>query len=170
MLRHTSLTKTHWIYATKYLTAMVSIGVTLILLDAQSSAKGFNLLPARNSVAVSADRRPQILAQNSTGTINNSEVNKDLRLQDITVTRNSSDKSLLTVTGSIDNRSDRTHYVYYVVAKFISRDVSIKQAIIPVNINIEPGKSKPFTHEISTDIDSIVPETVKALVLKYEYR
>ncbi len=121
-------------------------------------------------MAVSADRRPQILAQNSTGTINNSEVNKDLRLQDITVTRNSSDKSLLTVTGSIDNRSDRTHYVYYVVAKFISRDVSIKQAIIPVNINIEPGKSKPFTHEISTDIDSIVPETVKALVLKYEYR
>ncbi len=148
----------------------MSICVTLILLDAQSPAKGFNLLPAINSVAVSADRHPQILAQNSTGTINNSEVNKDLRLQDITVTRNSSDKSLLTVTGSINNRSDRSHYVYYVVAKFISRDVSIKQAIIPLNIDIEPGKSKPFTHEISTDIGSIVPETVKPLVLKYEYR
>ena len=170
MLRHTSLTKTHWIDTAKYLRAMVSICVTLILLDAQSPAKGFNLLPARNSVAVSADRHLQILAQNSTGTINNSEVNKDLRLQDITVTRNSSDKSLLTVTGSINNRSDRSHYVYYVVAKFISRDVSIKQAIIPLNIDIEPGKSKPFTHEISTDIGSIVPETVKPLVLKYEYR
>lgn len=170
MLRHTSLTKTHWIDTAKYLRAMVSICVTLILLDAQSPAKGFNLLPVRNSVAVSADRHPQILAQNSTGTINNSEVNKDLRLQDITVTRNSSDKSLLTVTGSINNRSDRSHYVYYVVAKFISRDVSIKQAIIPLNIDIEPGKSKPFTHEISTDIASIVPETVKPLVLKYEYR
>ena len=170
MLRHTSLTKTHWIDTAKYLRAMVSICVTLILLDAQSPAKGFNLLPARNSVAVSADRHPQILAQNSTGTINNSEVNKDLRLQDITVTRNSSDKSLLTVTGSINNRSTRSHYVYYLVAKFISRDVSIKQAIIPVNIDIEPGKSKPFTHEISTDIDSIAPGTVKPLVLKYEYR
>ena len=171
MLRYTSLTKTHCNNATKYLAAMVSIGVTFTLLDAHSPARGSNLqLLARNSVVASTDRYPQILAQNLTGTINNSEVNKDFRLQDITVTRNSSDKSLLTVTGSINNRSTRSHYVYYVVAKFISRDVSIKQTIIPVNIDIEPGKSKPFTHEILTDIDSIAPETVKPLVLKYEYR
>ena len=84
---------------------------------------------------------------------------------------NSSDKSLLTVTGLINNRSEQAHYVYYIVAKFVAKDISIKQAIIPIDIDIEPGKSKPFTHEISIgNIKSIVPETVKPMVVKYEYR
>ena len=173
MLRHTALTQTHCPNATKHLAAVVFLSAIWISLDAQSPARGFNLeLPRVSPAAIeSPARHPQILAQNLTGNASSVDVNKDLRLQDITITRTSSDKSLLTVTGSIENRSDRTHYVYYVVAKFIAKDVSIKQAIIPVNIDIEPGKSKPFTHEISADsINSIAPETVKPLVVKYEYR
>jgi hypothetical protein len=173
MLRPTALTQTHCPNASKHLAAVVFLSGIWISLDAQSPARSFNLdLPAVSPAAIeSPARHPQILAQNLTGNASSADVNKDLRLQDITITRTSSDKSLLTVTGSIENRSDRTHYVYYVVAKFIAKDVSIKQAIIPVNIDIAPGKSKPFTHEISADsINSIAPETVKPLVVKYEYR
>ena len=173
MLRHTALTQTHCTTASKHLTAVMFLSAIWISLDAQSPARGFNLdlSLVRPAAIESPARRPQIIAQNFASNTSSTDVNKDLRLQDITIVRTSSDKSLLTVTGSIENRSDRTHYVYYVVAKFIAKDVSIKQAIIPVNIDIEPGKSKPFTHEISADsISSIAPETVKPLVVKYEYR
>ena len=111
-----------------------------------------------------------MLAQNLVGTKTSPDVSKDLRLQEVVVTRNSSDKSLLTVTGTIDNRSEQARYVYYIVAKFITKDVSIKQAIIPINTNIEPGKSKPFTYEISIGSTSLAPADVKPMVVKYEYR
>lgn len=173
MLRHTALTQTHYSNAYKHLAAVMFLSAIWISLDAQSPARGFNLdLPVLSPAAIeSSARRSQILAQNLTSNASATDINKDLRLQDISITRTSSDKSLLTVTGSIENRSDRPHYVYYVVARFIANDVSIKQAIIPVNIDIEPGKSKPFTHEISAaSINSIAPESVKPLVVKYEYR
>jgi hypothetical protein len=156
-----------------YLSVIMSIGAIWSLLDVRSSARGFSL--ERSSVAnehiAPKQRSSQLLAQNSVTNPIELESDKDLRLQYINVTRNSSDKSLLTVSGSINNRSEQTHYVYYIVAKFVSKDISIKQAIIPVNIDIEPGKSQPFSHEISTQsADSLVPETVKPVVVKYEYR
>ena len=87
------------------------------------------------------------------------------------MTRSSSDRSLPTVTGSINNRSDRSHYVYYVVTKFIANNISIEQAIVPVNIDIAPGKSQPFTYKILADrLDSIVPGSIKPMVVKDEYR
>ena len=157
----------------QYLSVIMSIGAIWGLLDVRSSARGFSLERAPISTGhIPHDRRsPQLLAQNSAPNSIDLESDKDLRLQYINVTRNSSDKSLLTVSGSINNRSDQTHYVYYIVAKFVSKDISIKQAIIPVNIDIEPGKSKSFSHEISTQsADSLVPESVKPVVVKYEYR
>jgi hypothetical protein len=169
MLRHTSINLTSGMKASRYLSVVLVVSALWNLLDVQSPAQSssLNLLQGHPTSAKSSHPQPQLLAQN----LASSDVNKDLRLKDITVTRNSSDKSLLTVTGLISNRSDQTHYVYYIVAKFISKDISIKQTIIPVNIDIEPGKSKPFTHEISADsINSIVPETLKPVVVKYEYR
>ena len=157
----------------KYLSAIVFVSAIWILLDVKSPAQGFKLeVPQlQPSLATFVDRQHQLLAQNTSGSLTNADVNKYFRLQDITIVRNTADKSLLTVTGSIENRSDRSHYVYYIVAKFIANDVAIKQTIIPVNIDLEPGQSKDFTHEISTDkIDSISPATVKSLVVKYEYR
>ncbi|WP_309741943.1 MULTISPECIES: hypothetical protein [unclassified Chamaesiphon] len=152
----------------QYLSVIMFVSGIWSLLDIQSSAQGFSLkLPLAHSARPSAP----VLAQNSAPTQTGVEVSKDLRLKEISVTRNSSDKSLLTVTGTIDNRSEQTHYVYYIVAKFISKDISIKQAIIPIDIDIAPGKSKPFTHEISIDnTSSISPENVKPMVVKYEYR
>jgi hypothetical protein len=124
-------------------------------------------------VAYSSGKRqqPRVLAQNIDSPSTNIEINKDLRLQGITITQDSADKSLLTVKGFINNRSERAHYIYYIVAKFIANDTAIKQTVIPVNIDIEPGQSKPFIHEISTDsVNSIAPATVKPLIVKYEYR
>jgi hypothetical protein len=157
----------------QYLSVIMSIGAIWSLLDVRSSARGLSLehTPIKTGHISNQQRSPQLLAQNSVPNQIDLESDKDLRLQYINVTRNSSDKSLLTVSGSINNRSDRIHYVYYIVAKFVSKDISIKQAIIPVNIDIEPGKSKSFSHEISTQsADSLVPETVKPVVVKYEYR
>jgi hypothetical protein len=152
----------------QYLSVIMSIGAIWSLIDVRSSATGFSL--ERSAVATES-RSPQRLVQNSVANPIDLESDKDLRLQYINVTRNSSDKSLLTVSGSINNRSEQTHYVYYIVAKFVSKDISIKQAIIPLNIDIEPGKSKSFSHEISTQsAESLVPETVKPVVVKYEYR
>lgn len=129
---------------------------------------------ARQTDRVNAPVRQQwnrIIAQSSSSISTNTEIDKDLRLQGITITQDRIDKSLLTVRGFINNRGDQTHYVYYVVAKFIANDTAIKQTVIPVNIEIEPGQSKPFVHEISTDnVDKIVPAAVKPLVIKYEYR
>lgn len=167
----------------KYLSVIMAISAVWILLDVKSPAQGFKLeLPVTKSSFVKF--APQvgifphqyqpanlILAQSLESTSGNTDINKDLRLQDITITQNSADKSLLTVKGFINNRSEQAHYVYYIVAKFITNDTAIKQTIIPVNIDIEPGKSQPFTHEVSTNsIKSIAPETVKPLVVKYEYR
>ncbi len=154
----------------KYLAAVMFVSAIWSLLDAQSPARGLGLLEVVKPTLVDSATRPPRMAQN-TDISSNADVNKDLRLHDITVTRSSSDKSLLTVTGSINNRSDRSHYVYYVVTKFIANDISIKQAIVPVNIDIAPGKSQPFTYEILADsLDSIVPGSIKPMVVKYEYR
>jgi hypothetical protein len=157
----------------KYLPVIMFISAIWILLDVQSPAKGFSLeLPFANlTFTKSTDRSARILAQNLAGSSDSPEINKDLRLQDIKITRDSEDKSLITIAGSINNRSEQSHYVYYVVARFISKDASIKQTIIPLNIDIEPGQSKLFTHEISTNgSNSISLETVKPVVVKYEYR
>ncbi len=124
-------------------------------------------------VASSPAKRQQdrVLAQNLDQSSTNIDINKDLQLQGITITQESADKSLLTVKGFINNRGERAHYVYYIVAKFIANDTAIKQTVIPVNIDLEPGQSKPFTHEISADsVNPIVPANVKPLIVKYEYR
>jgi hypothetical protein len=172
MLRHTSLNPTYCMKTSQYLSVIMFVSGIWSLLDVESSALGFSLkLPAARPTVVRALPQPtKTLAQ--IATVQTSfDGNKDLRLQEVVVTRNSSDKSLLTVTGTIENRSEQVHYVYYIVAKFVAKDVSIKQSIIPINIDIKPGKSQPFTHEISADsISSIVPETVKSIVVKYEYR
>jgi hypothetical protein len=174
MYGHTHLNIAHYMKTSRFLSVLMAIGAIWNLLNAQSSAQSFSLelsAPRPSSSVHTLSRHPSVLTQNPTGITTNFDISKDLQLQGISVTRNSSDKSLLTVTGLINNRSDQSHYVYYIVAKFISKDISIKQVIIPVNIDIEPGKSKPFTHEISTDSNnSIAPETVKPVVVKYEYR
>jgi hypothetical protein len=174
MARYTSLNTTHCMKISKYLSAIVSIGAIWFLLDTTSSAWGFSLeLPlTKLPLDKSIPRHHRAIAQNSpVSPKTTTEIDKDLSLQGISITRNSSDKSLLTVTGSINNRSEQTHYLYYIVAKFVANDTSIKQAIIPVNVDIEPGQSKSFTHEISTQsINSIVPGDIKPVVVKYEYR
>jgi hypothetical protein len=186
MPRHTFPNANHCMNTSKYLSAIISISAVWILLDVKSPAQSFKLeLPVAKSSSSFVKLVPQqfgivpqgyqhsnlILAQNLESTSINTDINKDLRLQDITITQDSTDKSLLTVKGFINNQSEQAHYVYYIVAKFIANDTAIKQTIIPVNIDIEPGQSKPFTHEVSTNSSkSIVPETVKSLVVKYEYR
>lgn len=184
MPRHTFPNANHCMKTSKYLSVIMSISAVWILLDVKSPAQGFKLeLPVTKSSFVKFAPQqvgifPQqyrranlILAQNLDSTSITTDINKDLRLQDITITQNSADKSLLTVKGFINNRSEQAHYVYYIVAKFIANDTAIKQTIIPVNIDIEPGQSQPFTHEVSTNsIKSIAPQTVKPLVVKYEYR
>jgi hypothetical protein len=157
----------------QYLSVIMFVSGIWSLLDVQSSARGFSLkLPKiKPALIQSSHLATPLLAQSLAGTQSGFDINKDLRLKEISVTRNSSDKSLLTVTGKIDNRSEQAHYVYYIVAKFVSKDVSIKQAIIPIDIAIEPGQSQQFTHEISIgSATAIVPETVKPTIVKYEYR
>jgi hypothetical protein len=185
MPRHTSLHTADWIKTSKYLSVIMSICAIWSLLAVKSPAQDvrIDLSVAKHApekataqqlgIASSSGKRqqPRILAQNIGSTSTNIEINKDLRLQGITITQDSADKSLLTVKGFINNRSERAHYIYYIVAKFIANDTAIKQTVIPVNIDIEPGQSKPFVHEISTDsVNLIVPATVKPLVVKYEYR
>lgn len=156
----------------KYLSAIVSIGATWFLLDVTSAARGFDFeLSAKFSSDRSGTRQTRPISQAPAVSQPTDAIDKNLSLQGISITRNSSDKSLLTFTGSINNRSEQSHYVYYIVAKFVSNDTSIKQAIIPLNVDIKPGKSQSFTHEISTDnINSITPEAIKPVIVKYEYR
>jgi hypothetical protein len=171
----------------KYLSVIMSICAVWILLDVKSPAQGLKIdlsvAKQKHSLVKSASQhlgvasslvkrqQNRVLAQNLDSTSTTIDINKDLRLQDITITQNSADKSLLTVKGFINNRSEQAHYVYYIVAKFIANDTAIKQTVIPVNIDIEPGQSKPFIHEISTDsVNSIGLSTVRPLVVKYEYR
>ncbi len=185
MSRHTPLSTTYWIKPSKYLSTIVSVFAIWSLLSIKSPAQDIKIdlsaaksTPARVispqvGVAPAPVRRQQhqILAQSLDSASTNIEISKDFRLQGITITQDSADKSLLTVKGFINNRSEQAHYVYYIVAKFIANDTAIKQTVIPVNIDLEPGQSKPFIHEISTDsVNPIVPATVKPLVVKYEYR
>jgi hypothetical protein len=185
MSTHTPLNTTHWIETSKYLSVIMSICAIWSSLAIESPAQVVKLKSSvvkRDSVKVGSQqsrvvsspvKRQQyrLLVQNLDSTSTNIEIDKDLRLQGITITQDSADKSLLTVKGCINNRSEQAHYVYYIVAKFIANDTAIKQTVIPVNIDLEPGQSKPFIHEISTDsINQIVPATVKPLVVKYEYR
>jgi hypothetical protein len=174
MRRYTFFNTLHNMKTSQYLSVIMSIGALWISIGTRSAIPGFGVesATANSAVGMSVERQPQLLAQNNVASNSSqTEVERDFRVQEITVTRNSSDKSLLTVKGSIENQSQQTHYVYYIVAKFISNDVSIKQAIIPVNITIPAGKSTSFTHEISTQsVNSIAPETVKPIVVKYEYR
>jgi hypothetical protein len=158
----------------QYLSVIIVASGIWNVLDVQSSARSLTLaLPAVKSVPSSRSlaSQPQVSARDSASAATSLEIDKNLRSPEIVVTRNSSDDSLLTVSGTIENRSEQAHYVYYIVAKFVSKDISIKQAIIPINIDIEPGKSQSFAHEISTDsIKSIAPEKVKTSIVKYEYR
>jgi hypothetical protein len=174
MLRHTSLNTLRCVKISQYLSTIVVVSGIWNLLDLQSSARSFTLaLPAVTAAPASRSlsSQPQVLVKDSANATTNFEIDKNLRLQEITVTRNTSDKSLLTVSGTIENRGEQAHYVYYIVAKFIAKDISIKQAIIPINIDIEPGKSQSFAHEISTDsTQSIKPGAVKTSIVKYEYR
>ncbi len=115
--------------------------------------------------------KTQTIAQNPEADGTNANRNKDLMVKSIAITRSTSDKSLLNIEGQIKNQSGQAHYVYYIVAKFVSRNMTIEQAIIPVNSTIEPGQSTLFTHEISTErLNSNSPESVKPVVVKYEYR
>jgi hypothetical protein len=158
----------------KYLSVIIFGSALWGCLATKSPAQGFNLRsPGIKAAPAIVTRRNSTIAQvqaveESAG---NSKPNKDLRLREIGITRDSSDKSLLVVKGSIDNLSDRTRYVYYIVTKFVAKDASIKQAIIPIDSKIEPGESAKFEREISTEsIKSLSPETVKPVVVKYEYR
>ena len=156
----------------KYLFAIAVVSAIWGCLDLRSSARGLNLkLPIGNfsSPANASHRRSSTFAQ-ALSSSDNSAVSKDFRVE-IGIAQNSSDKSLLNVKGSIDNNSDRSYYVYYIVAKFVSKDIAIKQAIIPVNSRIAPGASASFDREISTQLtDPISLATVKPVVVKYEYR
>jgi hypothetical protein len=156
----------------KYFAVIICGSAIWSCLSVKSSAHGLNLkLPRLDPNLVTWSRQDRLIAQNSQDVAGTSSPSKDLRLREIGIVRDSSDKSISIVTGSIDNRSDRPHYVYYLVAKFISKDASVKQAIVPINSKIEPGESVKFNHEISTQsISSIAPETVKPIVVKYEYK
>ena len=181
MARHTHPNTAHSIEIGRYLSVIMSVWAIWRLLIVESLAQ--DVKPDRSmaegapvkvtGLASSPAKRQQnrVLAQNSGSSSTNIEIDKDLQLQGITITQDSADKSLLTVKGFINNHSEQSHYVYYIVAKFIANDTAIKQTVIPVNIDLEPGESKAFIHEISTDgVKSIVPAMVKPLVVKYEYR
>jgi hypothetical protein len=136
-----------------------------------SPAQGFDLRTPLVNFAQAQWHKVNPLAQNPAVDRVSPDPAKDLTVKNLTIVRSTSDKSLLNVEGEINNQSGQSHYVYYIITKFVSKDTSIKQAIIPVNSTIEPGKSASFTHEISTEsLNSIAPESVKPIVVKYEYR
>lgn len=165
---HTS----HGMKIGKYLSVIMFGSAIWSCCAIESSAQGFNLkLPGMNPTPVTLSRQYSTLAQNSRDGAGASTPNKDLRLREIGIVRDSLDKSISIVKGSIDNRSDRPHYIYYIVAKFIAKDASVKQTIVPINSRIEPGESVKFNHEISTEsISANDPEKVKPIVVKYEYK
>jgi hypothetical protein len=151
----------------KYLSVMIFTSMLWSSIDFKSPAQAFNLV----NFAQAQLRKIHTLSQNPAVDLVNSDTNKDLMVKNMTITRSTSDKSLLNLEGQINNQSGQPHYVYYIVAKFISKDTSIKQAIIPVNSKIDPGKSTSFIHEISSEsLNSIAPEAVKPVIVKYEYR
>ncbi len=151
----------------KYLSVIIFASTLWTSIDFKSPAQAFDLV----NFAQTQLRKIHTLSQNPAVERVDSDTSKDLMVKNMTITRNSSDKSLLNLEGQINNQSGQSHYVYYIVAKFISKDTSIKQAIIPVNSTIAPGESTLFTHEISTEsLNSIAPEAVKPVIVKYEYR
>jgi hypothetical protein len=155
----------------KYLSVIIFGSAIWSCLSVKSSAHGFNLKLPRIDLTPIVAPPNSLIAQNSQDGTGTSSPSKDLRLLEIGIVRDSSDESISIVQGSIDNRSDRPRYVYYLVAKFVYKDASVKQAIVPINSKIEPGESVKFNHEISTEsINSTTPETVKPIVVKYEYR
>lgn len=184
MPRQTYPNPINWIKTSQYVSLTMSICAMWSLLVLKSSAQDIKVNPSVAKYNLDQSRSQQVgvtfgavksqqrlLAQSLDSSATNIDINQDLRLQGITITQDSTDKSLLTVKGFINNRGERAHYVYYFVAKFIANDTAIKQTVIPVNIDLEPGQSKPFTHEISThNGSSIVPAKVKPLIVKYEYR
>jgi hypothetical protein len=185
MSRHTYPNTTHSIEIGRYLSVIMSVWAIWSLFAIESPAQSVKpdlSMAKRDPEKVAAQQlglvsspakrqQNRVLAQHSDSTSTNNEIDKDLQLQGITITQDSADKSLLTVKGFINNHSEQSQYVYYIVAKFIANDTAIKQTVIPVNIDLEPGQSKPFVHEISTDgVKSLVPAMVKSLVVKYEYR
>lgn len=170
MSRYTSLSITHCMKTSKYLPVIIFVSAICGLLDVQSPAWGLNLpQPLVNAVGKLPLGNRHLAQTPETNKSESTDRKTELSLPSgIGVSRSSSDKSLLTVTGSIENSSDRAHFVYYIVAKLIVNDTAIKQTIIPINSDIEPGASKSFTHEVSTNTkDSKVPA---AVVVKYEYR
>jgi hypothetical protein len=164
--------KSHCMKIGKYFSVIVFGSAIWSCLSVKSSAHGFNLkLPRIDRIPINITLPTSLITQNSQDGTATTSPSKDLRLREIGIVRDSSDKSISIVTGSIDNRSDRPHYVYYLVAKFISKDASVKQTIVPINSKIEPGESVKFNHEISTEsVSSTAPETVKPIVVKYEYK
>ncbi len=170
--RQRSSRTAHCMNISKYLSVIIFGSAIWSCLAVKSPAQGFNLrLPGINAAPATLAQRNSTLAQTVEEGTGSSKPNKDLRLREIGISRDSSDKSLLVVKGSIDNLSDRTRYVYYIVTKFVAKDSSIKQAIIQIDSKIEPGESAKFEREISTEsIKSLSPETVKPVVVKYEYR
>jgi hypothetical protein len=137
----------------------------------RSPAQGFELRFPLVNFAQAQWHKLNPLAQNPAVDRVTPDPAKDLMVKNMTIVRSSSDKSLLNVEGEINNQSGQSHYVYYIIAKFISKDTSIKQAIIPINSTIEPGRSTSFVHEISTEsLNLLAPESVKPIVVKYEYR
>jgi hypothetical protein len=155
----------------KYLSVMMFTGAVWSGAGFSSPAHGFDLRFPLVDFAHAQWHKVNPLAQNPAVDRVTPDPAKDFTVKNMTITRSSSDKSLLNVEGEINNQSGQSHYVYYIVAKFISKDTSIKQAIIPVNITIAPGQSTSFTHEISTEsLNSLSPESVKPIVVKYEYR
>jgi hypothetical protein len=156
----------------KYFAVIVFGSAIWSCLSVKSSAQGFNLkLPGLRSTPVTLAQPNRIVAQKNQDGAETPSPSKDLRSGKIDIVPDSSDKSISIVKGSIYNHSDRPRYVYYLVAKFISKDASVKQAIVPIDRKIESGESVKFNHEISTQsISSTAPETVKPIVVKYEYK
>jgi hypothetical protein len=82
---------------------------------------------------------------------------------------NKSDNSIVNIEGTINNRGNRSRYIYYIVAKALVGETAVKQTIVPVNTEIAPGEVKVFKHAISKDI---LPEvsSKQIRVIKYESR
>jgi hypothetical protein len=146
--------------------------ITGLFLDRKSVAQGNNCVASPGACASAKQLVPGklLLAQNTESTPPASNPSNDLDNK-ISIPPNQEDKSLLKVKASITNRGEYPHYVYYIVAKFVSGDTPIKEAIIPVNSTIEPGKTADVTHEISKEsFSSLSVKNIKPIIVKSEYR
>jgi hypothetical protein len=90
---------------------------------------------------------------------------------DIAIEPNKSDNSLVNIEGKINNRGNRSRYIYYIVAKAFVGETAIKQTIVPVNVEIAPGETKAFKHPISKEsLKQHSLQQVEPVVVKYESR